>query len=95
MGADRPYTPVAVQDVCRAAGAVLRDPETHAGRTYHLASHRFSLGDLAEVEDLSPACSYPQGQLLCLSRFVALENFVRIALQNKSCKRTRFWQHSC
>ena len=46
---DKPYTPVAIQDICRAVGSIVQDVEKHKGKTYHLASDRFSLGDLAKV----------------------------------------------
>ena len=50
---DKPYTPVAIQDICRAAGSVLQNLDQHKDKTYHLASDRFSLGDLAKVSLIS------------------------------------------
>ena len=49
LDAEKPYTPVAVRDVCRAVGAILRNPEPHQDKIYHLASDRFSLGDLTKA----------------------------------------------
>ena len=46
---DKPYTPLAIQDLCRATGSVLKNLDQHKDKTYHLASDRFSLGDLAKV----------------------------------------------
>ena len=46
---DKPYTPIAIQDICRASGSVLQNLDQHKDKTYHLASDRFTLGDLAKV----------------------------------------------
>ena len=46
---DKPYTPVAVLDICRATDAILRNPEPHVDKIYHLASDRYTMQDLSKV----------------------------------------------
>ncbi len=49
---DKPYTPVALSDLAKVAGAILSAPELHKDKIYHIASDRFSLGELAKVSTL-------------------------------------------
>ena len=46
---DKPYTPVAIADLAKVAGAILAEPELHKDKTYHIASDRFTMGELAKV----------------------------------------------
>ncbi len=46
---NKPYTPVAIADLAKVAGVILAAPELHSNKTYHIASDRFSLGELTKV----------------------------------------------
>ncbi len=46
---DKPYTPVAIEDLAKVAAVILSAPGLHQDKTYHIASDRFSLGELTMV----------------------------------------------
>jgi len=45
----KPYTPVTVTDVGRAAAAILSDPSKHVKKGYSIVSNRHTHGDVAEI----------------------------------------------
>lgn len=61
MDPDKPYTPVAIQDIASAYAAILRNPKPHLDRIYHLASDRFTMKELAKVEKYNYTYSLCRG----------------------------------
>ena len=43
----KPYTAVVVEDIGKAAAAILADPQKHAGKTYQIVSERHTFNDVA------------------------------------------------